>query len=366
MPFGLRIMDDEEALRDEIRKNPKSTRWVSNRGIVRKNQGSCKEKRETVDEDYVRVTLARERYEEEIDGREMHERDARVRETHAREMQSHEHESPDIGTENRHGFNRRRDEDHFRISEPARLSDSYKIRAKKKEEYGFDYQTRHDARSTRHSTHFDTDEEDTEAYSTRPRRSYPRIPSSNQYIDKRANSTGLEAPRKTAVPSGYHPEDLRRRTSPSRGHQIPHAHLHTRPEAPQPEQPPRRTQRAPPNVEDVADDDDPMLGARRRDWSPPAAKNSRASQTRKEPPPRREERVPPAAETHADTSRGVRRNRDEIPPWREERAPRGPEETATGIDPWTGDRNARDARNARRGRQSFAVLRAEIQRLDGD
>ncbi len=324
---------DEEALRDEIRKNPKSTRWVSKRGIVRKKQGSRKEKRETVDEDYGRFTLARERYAEEIDGRKMHERDAHVRETHARDiharemgawqMQSHERESSDIGMGNRHGFNRRRDEGPSHIFEPGRLSDPYENGVKRKEEYGLDYQPRHDARSPRRHIHFDTDEEDLEVYSAPFHRSQSPIPSNSRYMNQRENSTRLVAPRQAAVPSRYHPEDLRQRNSPSRGHQIPRAQPHTRPEAPQWEQPPRRNEWATPTVEDVADDDDPMPGAWRRDWSPPAAENSRAGPTWEEQPPWREEWAPPAAEAHVDTSRGGRR-------------------------------------------KSFAVLRTEIQRLDGD
>lgn len=38
MPWGLRITD-EDSLRAEARENPRSTRWVTQRGVVRKKQG---------------------------------------------------------------------------------------------------------------------------------------------------------------------------------------------------------------------------------------------------------------------------------------------------------------------------------------
>ncbi len=357
MPVGVRFRD-EEALRDEIRKNPKSTRWVTKRGIVRKKQKSGKEKRETVNEDYVRPTLARERYAEEIDGREMHERDSRAPETHAPEipgremgglqMQSHERESSDIGMGDRHGFNRRRDEGPSHMDEPGRFSDPYENRVKKKEEYDLDHQPRHDARPSHGSIQIDNDEGDPEVYSAPFRRSHSPIPSNSPYMNQRANSTRVVAPRQAAIPSIYHPEDLRPRNSPSRGHQIPRAQPHTRPEAPQQEQLPPRNAWAPPTVEDVADDDYPMPGAWRRDWSPHKAVNSRPGRTWEEPPPLREEWAPPAAEAHVNTSRRARRDWDGNPPWREEWAPHTAEETAAKIDSWIENRGSRYVRVVRR------------------
>ncbi|KAF6220500.1 hypothetical protein HO133_002933 [Letharia lupina] len=89
MPGRMRMID-AETLRDEIRENPKSTRWVSKRGVVRKKQGGGKGKGDAVDEGQARERCARDGYEREKHRREMSEIDALAWKMHAREMYERE------------------------------------------------------------------------------------------------------------------------------------------------------------------------------------------------------------------------------------------------------------------------------------
>ena len=75
-------LTDEETLRDEVHRNPESTRWISKRGVVRKKQWSGKEKKR----DVVDKGCAREMQQSDI-----HTREAQGRQTQARRRKAGRH-----------------------------------------------------------------------------------------------------------------------------------------------------------------------------------------------------------------------------------------------------------------------------------
>lgn len=364
-------MVDEVTLQDETRKKPKTTRWVSSRGVMRKKQGSGKEKRNAADENYARDVHAGERHVQEIDrrevrqrdmdergalAREMNARDVHEREMRAREMcirETHERELRDAERGNHYGSNRRRDGDLSLSSKPARLSDPYDNGVDCEEEYDFDYPPRHGGRSSRGQVHFDDDEEDPEVPSAHLHRLHSPAPPNSQYVNQQTDNTRHAAPesRSASAPSRYHPELPRQRNLPSRARQRPYAQPYQRTEAPQQEQSPWRKQWVPPAAEDAAATFDPMARASRRDneepawrkeWTPPEAENSGANRSWHEQCPWRGERSLPEPEYS-----GTGRRWDRQPPCREERSPPpAAEDIAADVDPLTGEGRNWDSHQA--------------------
>lgn len=163
MPWGVRITD-EESLREEARKNPKSTRWVTKRGVVRKKQGSGKEKRNAVD-------VGKER-----DG-------------YAREKETRTHR----------GSNSRRGE------VPPRSSDTYdKGDDCEDDEYDFDHQPYQGTRSSPRPGQFHDEEAEHEAHLERLRRLEALSHSYSRPIDQNQGSYDTRRPSREAVTRGNH------------------------------------------------------------------------------------------------------------------------------------------------------------------
>ncbi|CAD6581431.1 MAG: hypothetical protein ASARMPRED_000612 [Alectoria sarmentosa] len=314
MPWGMHIID-EKTLEDEIRRNPKSTRWVSKRGVMRKKQGSGKEKHNAVDGGHALERTARDASEREMQQREMQQRGMRAsdmqapetqaqetqaqetqaqetqagetysRQTPARQMhaqQIHEREAPDREMHERNmggsrGFNRRRDEQISRNSDPYHRGHDHE------DGHNLDSQSYHRARPSRRPNSLNYPE----VHFAPLRRSHPPSFSDSQPVNQIKGPDNTRRPAsdfqsaKLPPSQNQSPDNARRpaprfqsaklppkpqqkRESPTyKASQRPRAEPHPRSELPRQGRPSRRKGWTPPAANDVVADVDPMTGAGR-------------------------------------------------------------------------------------------------------
>lgn len=198
MPWGVRITD-EESLREEARKNPKSTRWVTKRGVVRKKQGSGKERRNVVKIGKDQDVYAREKHAQQEEGRRMRrgdkdERDVRAQPMHASGAPRTRHPR-EKETRTHHGSNSRRGE------VPPRSSDTFHDKGDdcEDDEYDFDHHPYHGTRNSPRPGHFYDEEDEHEAHLERLRRLEALSHSYSRPLDQNQGLYDTRRPSREAV-----------------------------------------------------------------------------------------------------------------------------------------------------------------------